>query len=462
MYSRYSIPTPLRFHSLYALGCIFFLLNIVLFLFNITMISLRFYLYPSTFRASFLHPTESLFIPAAVISFGTILINISQYGVGQTGPWLEDVMIVLYWVDLALAVLFSSGIYLVMWSTQTFTISKMTPVWIFPAYPLLIVGPHAGNLSKKLALLGRPTAALDVIVGGFTVQGIGFMVSVMIYSAFLYRLMTQKLPPESLRPGMFISVGPSGFTIAGVILMGQQLPSVVPKDFMGEGLGELAGNVSKIAANWVGLWLWGLALWWFLASIGAHFSCVKNGKMDFAMTWYSFVFPNTALTTATFAVAQALGRQRAIEIVGCVMTVGLIVTWFFVFGMMIRAVVLKQILWPQMQEDRNEGGWCEKCGHGLSHGYRVSQGRPPAPNFFDHFNPATPLPRDEEKGIGGVSSRVAEQDWKTVAWKGQQRDAQPMATGTSAQLRSEPEHLTEGPIEQEKVPGEETNKSEQP
>jgi hypothetical protein len=25
--------------------------------------------------------------------------------------------------------------------------------------------------------------------------------------------------------------------------------------------------------------------------------------------------------------------------------------------MMIRAVILKQILWPQRQEDRNEGGW---------------------------------------------------------------------------------------------------------
>lgn len=371
-------------------------------------------------------------------------------------------MIVLYWVDLALAVSFSSLIYLVMWSTQTFTISKMTPVWIFPAYPLLIVGPHAGNLSKKLVLLGRPTPALDVIVGGFTVQGIGFMVSVMIYSAFLYRLMTQKLPTESLRPGMFISVGPSGFTIAGVILMGQQLPAVVSKNFMGDGLGEFAGNVSKIAANWVGLWLWGLALWWFLVSVGAHFSCVRNGKMDFAMTWYSFVFPNTALTTSTFAVAQAFGQLRAIQILGCVMTVGLVVTWFFVFFMMIRAVVLKQILWPQMQEDRNEGGWCEKCGHGLSHGHRVGQMPPPPLAFYDHMNLATPLPMDEEKGIIGVSSGTARPDWKSVAWKGQQRDSRPMRTGTSKQLNSEPEHQTEGKIELEKEITEQTDKSDEP
>ncbi|ORY17762.1 voltage-dependent anion channel-domain-containing protein [Clohesyomyces aquaticus] len=345
---------PFRFRGLYALGCIFFILNIVLFLFNISMISLRFYLYPRTFKASFLHPTESLFIPAAVISFGTILINISQYGVDFTGYWLEQTMIIMYWIDCGLAICFSIGIYLIMWSTQTFTISQMTPVWIFPAYPLLIIGPHAGNLAPKVS---DPILALNIVISGYVIQGIGFLVSLMIYSAFLYRLMTQKLPKESLRPGMFISVGPSGFTVAGVISMGQILPKIVPPDFMGPGMGEFAGKVSMICANWMGLWLWGLAFWFFFVSVGAHWSCAKRGKMDFAMTWFSFVFPNTALTTATFAVARALGRNRPIQYVGCAMTVVLILAWFLVFAMMIRAVVLGQILWPQKQEDRTEGGW---------------------------------------------------------------------------------------------------------
>ncbi|KAL1606958.1 hypothetical protein SLS59_002657 [Nothophoma quercina] len=194
---------PFRFHGLYALGVIFFLLNLALFLFNVTMISCRFYFYPRTFRASFLHPTESLFIPAAI----------------------------------------------------------MTPIWIFPAYPLLIIGPHAGSLAPKVS---DPTTALQIILGGYIIQGIGFLVSLMIYAAFIYRLMTQKLPKESLRPGMFISVGPSGFTIAGIITMGQELPKVVPSDFMGDGNGELAGRVGMIMANFMGLWLWGLALWFFI------------------------------------------------------------------------------------------------------------------------------------------------------------------------------------------------------
>lgn len=179
----------------------------------------------------------------------------------------------------------------------------------------------------------------------------------MIYAAFIYRLMTQKLPKESLRPGMFVSVGPSGFTIAGVITMGQELPRVVPRDFMGTGNGELAGRVGLIMGNFMGLWLWGLALWFFLVSVGAHWSCARRGRLDFAMTWYSFVFPNTALTTATFAIARALDGNTPIRYLGCAMTVALVAMWGFVVGMNVRAVVIRQILWPQKQEDRNEGGW---------------------------------------------------------------------------------------------------------
>lgn len=343
---------PYRFRGLYEIGTFFFILNICLFIFNATMMGLRFKFYPSTFKASILHPTESLFIPAWLISLGTIFINITQYGTtrDEAGEWLTSVMVVLFWCYCGLAVAFSCGIYLVMWSTQTFTISQMTPVWIFPAYPLLVIGPHAGILASNV----EGARAMYIIVGGFVFQGIGFMVSLMIYAAFLYRLMTQKLPTESLRPGLFISVGPSGFTIAGLINMGQRLPAVVTKDFMGDG--EFAAKVSMVMANWTGLWLWGLAFWFFIVSAGAHWSCVRHGRMTFAMTWYSYIFPNTALTTATFAVSKALDSWT-IGIMACVMTCLLILGWMLVFSMMIRAVILKDILWPQKQEDRDEGGW---------------------------------------------------------------------------------------------------------
>lgn len=331
---------PLEFKGIYVIGVIFMIIGIIMFLFNCICISLRFYYWPGALKGSLLHPTESLFVAAPVISVSIILANIIQYGANKTGTWLVLTMAVCYWIYIILAVLTSFGMYLVIWSSTTHTISEMTPIWIFPAYPLLLVGPYAAVLAPFCA----GSKGLQILVGGLIVQGIGFLVSLMIYAAYVSRLMTQKLPAESSRPGMFISVGPSGFTITALIRMGDEVAGHIGPDFMGNG--QLTGQITKVLANWSGLWLWGLALWFFFVSVGAHYTCVQHGRLRFAMTWYSFIFPNSALTLATFAVAQALDDNRAINIIGAVMLCGLIVTWFFVVGMMIRALFIKQILWP--------------------------------------------------------------------------------------------------------------------
>jgi len=80
----------------------------------------------------------------------------------------------------------------------------MTPIWIFPAYPLLLIGPFAANLIDALpnAAAAARINSIVIALGAICIQGTGFLVSLMIYSAFIYRLMTQKLPRETTRPGM--------------------------------------------------------------------------------------------------------------------------------------------------------------------------------------------------------------------------------------------------------------------
>jgi tellurite resistance protein TehA-like permease len=291
-----------------------------------------------------------LFVPASVVSFGTILINVSQYGTDNAGPWLTNAVNILFWVDAALAVISSAGIYLLLWSTQTFTIAQMTPIWIFPAYPMLIIGPHAGILSSKL----EPSRTLPIIVGGTTIQGVGFLVSLMVYSAFIYRLMSQKLPRENIRPGMFVSVGPSAFTVTGIVTMAAQANRCFPDDFMGDG--TLAANVLKVVVNFASLWLWGLAIFFFFIASFAHVSAIGPGRMIFTMGWFSFIFPNTALITSTFAIGNAFSC-KPILIIGCVMVVALLLMYAFVVYMMVRAIILRHILWPQKGEDKDEGGF---------------------------------------------------------------------------------------------------------
>lgn len=125
------MPVPFRFKGIDTLGTIFFLFNIVLFVINCTCMSLRFWFFPETFRASLLHPTESLFMPAAVVSFGTILINISQYGLYNVGPWLNTTVMALFWFDVALAMIASTGTYLLMYVSLSLQDPYFNPNGIF-------------------------------------------------------------------------------------------------------------------------------------------------------------------------------------------------------------------------------------------------------------------------------------------------------------------------------------------
>ena len=51
------------------------------------------------------------------------------------------------------------------------------------------------------------------------------------------------------------------------------------------------------------------------------------------------------MITATQAIGKALD-STPIKILGTVLSVMLVVVWIFVFGMMIRALVLRRLLWP--------------------------------------------------------------------------------------------------------------------
>ncbi|KAM3072540.1 hypothetical protein ACMFMG_009335 [Clarireedia jacksonii] len=339
---------PYRSRWLEILGVIVMLLNIVFFIAICTLTFLRFKWRPGSFFKSILSESEALFVPTCIISVGTILTNIAQYGVSNTGLWLQTTMQVCFWAYASLSALSSAAIYLMLWSTVSFPVHKMTPIWTFPAYPLLLVGPVASGLLSALP----DTASADrinataIAFGAICFQGIGFLLSLMIYSAFIYRLMTQKLPRETTRPGMFVSVGPSGFTITAIVGLGSSISKVMPNGYMGDIHGPLT---LKLLANMTGLFLWGLSLWFFLISVAAHWQVMQphhpENHIQFDMTWNSFVFPNTALITATAQIGSAFD-SKAIRIFGTVKSVILVVAWLGVLFMMVRALVLKRLLWP--------------------------------------------------------------------------------------------------------------------
>ncbi|KAI1298660.1 voltage-dependent anion channel-domain-containing protein [Xylaria venustula] len=334
-----------------SVGVVFLLLNLLLFVLNCVLITMRFILVPGSFTHSFLDEVESLFIPAVVVSIAIIMTNITQYGCPNTGPWLQSVMEVLFWIYLAISVIASTGMYLVLWSTQVFPIQTMTPVWVFPAYPLLLNATFATNLILTDRVgPGDPRSNREAIAAtAFVAQGTGFLISFMICAAFIYRLMTQKLPRDMQRPGVFISIGPPAFTVAGLVSLGQQANNILSPDYAGR---SHAVFILEILSTLLGLWLWGLSEWFFIVSVGSLWKYLRTDRsIPFQMTWWSFVFPNTALVTATLSLANALDSS-GLRIYGCVMAAALVLVWVIVFGKMLRSLWTRQLLWPK-ELDKN-------------------------------------------------------------------------------------------------------------
>ncbi|KAL2759699.1 hypothetical protein ACRALDRAFT_2023836 [Sodiomyces alcalophilus JCM 7366] len=317
------------------LGLAFFILNIVLFILNCVLISIRFRLQPGSFMHTFIDEIESLFIP-------------SFYGTPHVGFWFVRTMEIMFWFNMALSVMASAVLYLVLWSSLTFPIHTMTPVWVFPAYPLLLNGPFAGNLINSAVTADKELVdTTAVALAALAAQGTGFLIALMISSAFIYRLMTQKLPTDMQRPGVFISIGPYAFTMTAIVQLGSSADVIFPPDFMGA---EQAVPIVRIMSVLVGVWLWGVALWFFMVSVGSLWKYVKRDrKIPFQMTWWSFVFPNTALAAATAAMGKVFDNS-GLHILTAVMTVCLVVVWAIVFVNMIRSLKNRTLLWPKTSD----------------------------------------------------------------------------------------------------------------
>ena len=108
----YSVP--FRFRGLTTIGKILFLLDLVLYLINGVIISIRFLTDRESFENSFLNPKESLYIPASTISLAILFVNLAQYGIPNSGIWLQSTLQVVFWVYSTLAFISACGIYLIL------------------------------------------------------------------------------------------------------------------------------------------------------------------------------------------------------------------------------------------------------------------------------------------------------------------------------------------------------------
>lgn len=198
--------TPNRFTGLQTIGKTVFIFDIFLFMLFTGLMTTRFCLVPRKLTASLHHPVEGLFHGTYWVSLALILNCTYVYGHTETGSWLTGALKVCFWIYCTIAFTVSIAQYSMFFRLERLNVTDAVPAWIFPIYPLLVVGTLAGTILPSQP----PSASWKIFIGGITFQGLAWLISFLMYGIYMQRLMTSQLPSATVRPGMYVSVGPAG------------------------------------------------------------------------------------------------------------------------------------------------------------------------------------------------------------------------------------------------------------
>ena len=337
---------PFTFRGLETIGKVFFIIDLVLFVLNSALITTRFLLHEKPWQAlknSLHHPHESFFFGAFWVSINLIIYSAQLYGDPGERPWLVKALEICFWIYVACAIIVVVFQYHVIFDREELPVADTMPAWVLPAYPFLVAGPLAAVL-----LYNEPSnQGIPILIGGLLCQGLGFCLAFLMYSLYFERLISQKLPAPSKRPGMYVAVGPAAYTANALVELGYQARRQLPPDYLGI-TSVPVGDIWYAIGVPAGICFWLLSFWFFAV---AGVSVLSNARsVHFTLNYWAFIFPNAGLTVATIWIGNTLD-STAVKAVSSAMTVLLVAAWFLVAAAHVRGLWKRQILWPGMDED---------------------------------------------------------------------------------------------------------------
>ncbi|KAJ5566692.1 uncharacterized protein N7459_010074 [Penicillium hispanicum] len=346
--------TPHRFTGLEIIGKIIYIVNLILF-FTITFcMGLRFLVQPIASKESLQDRNETYFAPTCLLAIATIIIGAEAYGSSSCGPWLQDAMRVAFWIYCAICFLWAifHNWYLFhrgMASHQPFPIIRL-----LPSFPAML----SGTIASSIATNQPRHQALSILIGGITMQGFGFIISLFIYGEYHYFLNKHGLPPRHERPEMFIAVGPWSFTALALIGMAEEAVEKFPSHYIITSMsppstGSVSantGNITLIIASLIAIFIWSMAFFHFCIAMVSVLASSRifggAGLVGMSLPYWSMVFPNTGFVIATIRIGEVL-QSEAILWVSSIMTVLQVAVWLAAGLATIVAVMKRQMLWPE-------------------------------------------------------------------------------------------------------------------
>jgi tellurite resistance protein TehA-like permease len=258
---------PHAFPGLITIGAVFFILNLFFFFAITGTMILRFTKFPGAFKASITHEREGLFLGPFFLSIATILTGTQKYIIQAyeadhpNRSWAITSIAVAFWVYTFATFCLATFQYSFLFCCHTYKLTSFMPSWLLPIFPVML----AGTIASVIAADQPVGARMPIIAAGLGCQGLGFTMAIIMYAHYIGRLMQVGYPGREHRGAMFIGVGPPSFTCLALIGMANALPD----DFDLQGDGLIDAKLLRTMAIVVALFLWVLAMWFFMITLVA-------------------------------------------------------------------------------------------------------------------------------------------------------------------------------------------------
>lgn len=262
------------------------------------------------------------------------------YAIEDTGYWLVVIYRILFWTYFATTFIAAVGLYCMLFTNPLLKIQDMTPAWDLPIFPYMLSGTIAAS-----GIAYQPKQyAMPMLFTGLTAQGLGILVSMCMYASYIRRMINFGFPSPQSRPGMFIAVGPPSFTALAIIGLANHWPG----GYEYFGPDAVTAQVVKILALLTAVFIWSLSFWFWAISVVSCLAVYKS--LRFHLNWWAFVFPNVGFTLAIINIGKTLQSQGVLW-VGSVMTILMVVLYFYILFNHARAILRKEVLYVGKDED---------------------------------------------------------------------------------------------------------------
>lgn len=288
------------------------------------------------------HPKEGLFFATALLSIATLITGLERCFDSENAPRsLKITLEVLFWLYCAASFTLAVMQYSYVFSSVTYRLQTAMTAWVLPCFPIMLAGTVASNVAR----FQPDRSTIPIVIAGVTFNGLGIMITFMVYTLFFARLMEHGLPDREARPAMFICVGPPSFGALAFLGMAHDLTDSL--DVMDSSDTFLDQRSVKMLALMTASFLWALSFWFFCIAVVA---IARAPPTKFKLLWWAMMFPNTGFSLATIALGEAL-ESAGVQWVGSAMTICDVSMWFFIFSKLVIAVVGQDIVYPGKDED---------------------------------------------------------------------------------------------------------------